>query len=104
VLPCAFYTHLITSGSSLYAYPPRRCVRGAKSRKIIVEWWEYSKPACVRLLRRPCAQGHNKLTRNWEAIAEDVLSKEKEHRVGPLPLPQLNHKKVYNKYIALKKY
>jgi hypothetical protein len=29
----------------IYAYPPSRCVRKAKSGKIIVEWWQYSKPA-----------------------------------------------------------
>jgi hypothetical protein len=59
---------------------------------------------CVRLRSSPLAQGHNQVTKPWEAVAENVLSKEKEHRVGPLPLPQLNHRKVYDKYTALKKY
>jgi hypothetical protein len=55
-------------------------------------------------VRRPWAQGQNQATKPWEAATEDVLSKEKEHCVGLLPLPQLNHKKVYDKYTALKKY
>jgi hypothetical protein len=53
---------------------------------------------------RPWAQGDNQVTKSWEAVAEDVISNEKEHCVGPLPLPHLNHKKVYDKHIALKKY
>jgi hypothetical protein len=59
--------------------------------------------ASVYVLRR-WAQGDNQVTKPWEAVAEDVISKEKEHCVEPLPLPELNHKKVYDKYIALKKY
>jgi hypothetical protein len=55
-------------------------------------------------VRRPWAQGRNQVTKPWEAAAKDVLSKEKKHCVGLLPLPQLNHNKVYDKYTALKKY